>query len=109
MGPPPNRINPSCAGEHPSPLTAWDGEDQRRWNRSEKHQNFSEGVPAGPVRGKCRITSCQFISFSCTEDSHAERFFRVNIRSESERGAALILALDLVVGDRWEIHTTPDF
>jgi len=39
--------HPSCAGEHPSPLTARDGEDLRRWNRSEKHQNFSEGVPAG--------------------------------------------------------------
>ncbi len=55
-----------------------------RRNRSEKHQNFSEGVPAGQVRGKCRITSCQFTSFSCTEDLHPERFFLVNIRSESE-------------------------
>jgi hypothetical protein len=59
-------------------------EDLRRRNRSEKHQNFSEGVPAGQVRGKCRITSCQFTSFSCTEDLHPERFFRVNIRSESD-------------------------
>ena len=31
--------------------------DQRRRNRSEKHQNFSEGVPAGQVRGKCRWRS----------------------------------------------------
>jgi len=60
-------------------------QDLRRRNRSEKHQNFSEGVPAGQVWGKCRITSCQFISFSCTEDLHPKRFFRVNIRSESER------------------------
>jgi len=56
-------------------------------NRSEKHQNFSESGPAGQVRGKCRITSCQFISFSCTDDLPPERFFRVNIRSESERAA----------------------
>src|SRR5712692_11270909 len=55
-----------------------------RRNRSEKHQNFSEGVPAGQVRGKCRITSCQFTAFSCTEDLHPERFFRVNIRSDNE-------------------------
>src|SRR3989442_9343778 len=70
-----------------SPSPAWEQQDLRRRNRSEKHQNFSEGVPAGQVRGKCMITSCQFISFSCTEDLHPERFFRVNIRSESERGA----------------------
>src|SRR6266545_1758421 len=65
-------------------------QDLRRWNRSEKHQNFSESVPAGPVRGDCWITSCRFISFSCTEDLHPERFFRVNIRSESERGGAAL-------------------
>ena len=59
-------------------------QDLRRRSRSEKHQNFSEGVPAGQVRGKGRITSCQFTLFSCTEDLHPERFFRVNIRSESE-------------------------
>ena len=41
------------------------------------------------VRGKCRITSCEFIPFSCTEDLHPERFSRDNIRSESERGKAV--------------------
>jgi len=66
------------------PARRTEQQDQRRRSRSEKHQNFSEGVPAGQVRGKCRITSCQFISFSCIEDLHPERFFRVNIRSESE-------------------------
>ncbi len=41
--------------------------------RAERHQNFSEGFPAGQVRGKCRITSCQFVSFSCAEDLRPER------------------------------------
>src|SRR6266446_1679408 len=49
------------------PAPRMEQQDQRRRNRSEQDQNFSEGVPAGQVRGKCRITSCQFTSFSCTE------------------------------------------
>src|SRR3989442_1524154 len=66
--------------------------DLRRRNRSEKHQNFSAGVPAGQVRGKCRITSCHFTSFSCTEDLYPEASSRVNIRSESERVGDFALA-----------------
>ncbi len=56
----------------PDQLTARDGEDQRRRNRSQEPireaSELLRGVPAGQVRGKCRITSYQFISFSCTED-----------------------------------------
>ena len=80
------RVSESGAGVTSVTTSFVGGEqDLRRRNRSEKHQNFSEGVPAGQVRDKCRITSCEFISFSCTEDLHPERFSRDNIRSESER------------------------
>ena len=80
----------SCTDARPGRVSK-EQQDLRRSNRSEKHQNFSEGVPARQVRGKCRITSRQFTSFSCTEDLHPERFFPVKIRSESERGGDLTL------------------
>src|SRR6266852_4688119 len=62
--------------------------DTAGWRRSEPLEPIreaSELLRGGQVRGKCRITSCQFTPFSCTEDLYPERFFRVNIRSESER------------------------
>src|SRR5713101_9967050 len=45
---------------------------------------YDTSVTAGTVLHRTRVP-LTFISFSCTEDLHPERFFRVNIRSESER------------------------
>ncbi len=65
--PPSPRAAPLVHGRSPPP-------DSAGWRGSEAQEPIREasellrGVPAGQVRGKCRITSYQFISFSCTED-----------------------------------------